>query len=85
MQRTMDMWRITSESAAAIGYDAAQTEALVGYLVAMPAAGEAIAESLDDLEESVIGVCFPLTKEGFRAGHAMLRRLCRHAGDPLVQ
>ncbi|MGD9611184.1 MAG: hypothetical protein AB7U59_17440 [Desulfovibrionaceae bacterium] len=85
MQREMDMWRITPESASAIGYRAAQTETEVGYLVAVPASSEAIPESIDDFEESVIGVCFPLTKEGFRAGHAMLRTACRQAGDTLIQ
>ncbi|GAB7078709.1 hypothetical protein [Megalodesulfovibrio paquesii] len=88
MEMCMDMWRIDPERCGFAGLITPR-DGLVGYLVAMPLdespyfrMGEFDLEAFEAAELSYI---FPLTREGFRAAHQMLRADCKVQGHTLVK
>lgn len=88
MQMEMDMWRVDPGLCGVPGLRVETVNGLVGYLVASPVDEKPFLENgqfdVDAFEDASVGVFFPLTRAGFRTGHALLRGRCRQLGYTLL-
>lgn len=62
----------------------------IGWLVACPVDEKPFMTvggrfDFDAFEDASVGTLYPLTKEGFRAAHAALRRRCRGLGHTIIR